>query len=301
MKNIVGEQKQEVDLGELFDVLWKGKLSISIITIIFAVSSIFYALSIPNQYKSEEILMPSELENNGISGTISQLGGLASLAGVDIAGENKSEAKIAVEVMQSWSFVEKFIADNRLEVNLIAVQGWDRETDELIVDESIYDRGSKKWIGVEPTSWDLFQSFLSRVNVERDKTTGLVAVSMEYYSPEMAKSMLDQYIDAINRFMQNRQMVKVSRNIEYLQQQISKTSIAEMQEVFYNIIGEQIKNKMLAEASPEYVFVSISPSMLPEKKSQPQRARICISGTLIGAFLSLFWVLGIHYYRKYSN
>ena len=124
---------------------------------------------------------------------------------------------------------------------------------------------------------------------------------LEYYSPEMAKSMLDQYIDAINRFMQNRQMVKVSRNIEYLQQQISKTSIAEMQEVFYNIIGEQIKNKMLAEASPEYVFVSISPSMLPEKKSQPQRARICISGTLIGAFLSLFWVLGIHYYRKYSN
>ena len=43
-----------------------------------------------------------------------------------------------------------------------------------------------------------------------------------------------------------------------MQQQIERTSNPKMQEVFYNIIAEQTKNKMLAEASPDYAFVAVS-------------------------------------------
>ena len=71
-----------------------------------------------------------------------------------------------------------------------------------------------------------------------------------------------------------------------------------MREVFYAIIEEQMKNKMLAEASPHYAFVAVSPSMVPEKKSQPQRAFICIVGTLLGGIFSVLLVLVMHYARK---
>ena len=98
--------------------------------------------------------------------------------------------------------------------------------------------------------------------------------------------------------MQSREMVEVTINIQYLEEQIRKTSIAEMREVFYTIIEEQTKNKMLAEASPEYAFVAVSPSMVPEVKSQPKRAVICILGTLLGGMLSVLVVLVIHYARK---
>jgi LPS O-antigen subunit length determinant protein (WzzB/FepE family) len=93
-------------------------------------------------------------------------------------------------------------------------------------------------------------------------------------------------------------MEKVTNNINYLQAQIENTSIAEMREVFYTIIAEQTKNKMLAEASPEYAFVAVSPSMVPEEKSQPERAFICIIGTLLGGILSVLLVLVMHYARK---
>jgi len=96
-------------------------------------------------------------------------------------------------------------------------------------------------------------------------------------------------------------MAKVTRNIEYLEAQIKKTNIAEMQEVFYTIIEEQIKSKMLAEASPDYAFVAVSPSMVPEEKSQPKRALICILGTLLGGMLSVLWVLVMHYGRKQQS
>ena len=98
--------------------------------------------------------------------------------------------------------------------------------------------------------------------------------------------------------MQARQVKKVSNNISYLEAQIGKTSIAEMREVFYTIIEEQTKNKMVAEASPDYAFVAVSPSMVPEEKSQPKRALICILGTLLGGMLSVLLVLVMHYAKK---
>jgi LPS O-antigen subunit length determinant protein (WzzB/FepE family) len=93
-------------------------------------------------------------------------------------------------------------------------------------------------------------------------------------------------------------VTKVSRNIEYLQEQIGKTSISEMQGVFYSIIEEQIKNKMLAEASPDYAFLVVGPSMVPEEKSKPKRALMFVSGTLVGFLLSVFLVLVLHYAQK---
>jgi LPS O-antigen subunit length determinant protein (WzzB/FepE family) len=86
-----------------------------------------------------------------------------------------------------------------------------------------------------------------------------------------------------------------NRNIEYLAAQIDKTAISEMREVFYQLIEEQTKAKMLAEASPEYAFVTVSQVMLPEEKSKPKRALICILGTLLGGMLSVLYVLVRHY------
>jgi LPS O-antigen subunit length determinant protein (WzzB/FepE family) len=299
-------QDDEIDLRELFSLLWAGKVKIIAITAVFAFTSVIYALLVPNQYMATAVLAPAQSDGGGLSGALGQLGGLASLAGVSISGGESSESQIAQQIMQSWSFMEEFIADNDLAVEVYAAEGWDKAQNELRIDGDIYDVEKGQWLIDDddtgefrpPTSWELFESFESRLAVSEDKTSGLVSVSIEYYSPKIAKQWLDMYVDAINLHMQERQIDKVSRNIEYLENQIDKTPIAEMQEVFYTIIEEQIKSKMLAEASPDYAFATVSPSMLPEEKSQPKRALICILGTLLGGMLSVLWVFVAHYARK---
>ena len=295
----------EIDLRELFGVLWAGSRKIIAITAVFAFISVIYALSLPDQYKATALLAPAKSDSTGLSGTLSQLGGLASLAGVNIGGGESSEVQRAQAVMMSWSFIEGFITDNDLAVELSATQGWNKGSNELQINNDVYDIENKQWLienesGVKgpPSSWDLFQDFSGRLTVSEDKQLGLVSVSIEHYSPQLAKQWLDMYVAAINAHMQQRQMVKVSNNINYLQAQIEKTTISEMREVFYTIIEEQTKNKMLAEASPDYAFVVVSPSMVPEVKSQPQRALICILGTLLGGILSVVLVLVMHYARK---
>ena len=299
-------QDDEIDLRELFTVLWNGKIKIIAVTAVFAIASVIYALSLPNQYKATALLAPAQQETGGLSGALGQLGGLASLAGVSIGGGDSSESQIAQQIMQSWSFIESFITDNQLEVPVYAAESWSKTSGELSINEDVYDTDKGQWLIVDndtgelraPTSWQLFKSFKGKLNVSEEKKTGLVSVSIEYYSPTIAKQWVDLYVKAINFHMQERQVNKVSTNIEYLQSQIEKTPIAEMQEVFYTIIEEQIKSKMLAEASPDYAFVAVSPSMVPEEKSQPKRALICVLGTLLGGMLSVLWVLVTHYTRK---
>ena len=285
----------EIDLKELFLVLWAGRILIVAITAVFAIGSVLYALSIPNQYKATAVLAPAQTDGGGLSSALGRLGGLASLAGVSIGEGSSSEAQIAQEIMKSWSFVESFIAENNLEVEVYAAKGWSKSPGELKIDDDVYDIETQSWLLeddetgelVPPTSWELFERFSDMLSVSQDKQSGLVSVSIEYYSPIIAKEWLDLYIAAINEHMQARQVAKVSSNISYLEAQIAKTSMAEMREVFYTIIEEQTKKKMVAEASPDYAFIPVSQVMVPEKKSRPSRAAICILGAIIGVIIGL--------------
>jgi uncharacterized protein involved in exopolysaccharide biosynthesis len=292
----------EIDLRELFAVLWSGKKLILAITACFALFAVMYALSLPNQYKASTTLVPAQNDGGGLSGALGQLGGLASLAGVSIGGGESSEAQVAQQIMLSRSFIEDFVRQNDLAVEVFAAQGWDRDSNQLQVDGSLFNTETNQWVRepppgkqVEPSGWELYETFKEMLSVAEDKNTGMVTVSVEYYSPEIAKQWVDKVVAAINTHMQSRKLERVNRNITYLEKQVEKTAIADMKEVFYTIIEEQIKNKMLAKASPEYAFVTVSPAMVPEEKTQPKRALICILGTLLGGMLSVLLVLVRHY------
>ena len=292
----------EIDLRELFAVLWSGKKLILAITACFALFAVIYALSLPNQYKASTTLVPAQHDGGGLSGALGQLGGLASLAGVSIGGGESSEAQVAQQIMLSRSFIEDFVRQNDLAVAVFAAQGWDRDSNQLKVDGSLFNTETDQWVRepppgkqAEPSGWELYGAFKGMLSVAEDKKTGMVTVSVEYYSPEIAKQWVDKVVAAINTHMQSRKLERVNRNITYLEKQVEKTAIADMKEVFYTIIEEQIKSKMLAKASPEYAFVTVSPAMVPEEKTQPKRALICILGTLLGGMLSVLLVLVRHY------
>ena len=289
----------EIDLRELFSVLWAGmKLKVAV-TAVFAVVSVIYALSLPNQYKASAVVSPADSGGSSLGSMAGQLGGLASLAGINIGSGESNETQEAMEIMQSWGFMEEFIQTHDLQVPVYAAIGWDKGSNNLKLDNDLYDVASKRWLieddkSVEnraPSSWELYEAFNERVAVSQDKKSGLINISVEYYSPQIAKQWVDLFISTINEYMRARKLEQVNRNIEYLTIQIEKTAIADMREVFYQLIEEQTKSKMLAEASPEYAFVTVSRAMVPEEKSQPKRALVCILGTLLGGMLSVLWVL----------
>ena len=65
--------------------------------------------------------------------------------------------------------------------------------------------------------------------------------------------------------------------------------------MFFELIQSQTETVMLAEVRPEYVFKTIDPAVIPEEKSKPSRALICVLGTLLGGMLGVVVVLIRHY------
>ena len=293
----------EIDLRELFSVLWAGKILIVAITAVFALVSVGYALSLANQYKASAVVSPADTGGSSLGAMAGQLGGLASLAGINIGSGESNETQEAMEIMQSWGFMEAFIQTHDLQVPIYAAIGWDKGSNSLKLNSDLYDATSERWLIEDdesgenraPSSWELYEKFRDRVAVSQDKTSGLINISVEYYSPQIAKQWVDLFIITINDYMRARKLEQVNRNIEYLTAQIDKTAIADMREVFYQLVEEQTKSKMLAEASPEYAFVTVSRAMVPEQKSQPKRALVCILGALLGGMLSVLGVLVRHY------
>ncbi|MGU5528099.1 GNVR domain-containing protein [Aeromonas caviae] len=98
-------------------------------------------------------------------------------------------------------------------------------------------------------------------------------------------------IDDLNSTMKQRDQEESKRNIAYLTEQLSKTSVADMQKVFYQLIEEQTKTLMLAEVNQEYVFKVLDPAVIAEEKIKPKRALIVVLGALLGGMLGVMIIL----------
>ena len=297
----------EIDLRELFKVLWKGKWIIIVTTFVFAIGSVLYALSLPNIYKADALLAPAESSNGGgLSSMASQLGGLANLAGVNLGASELSQTDIAVQVLKSRKFIENFIIKHDLLITLMATKAWDISNDELIYDEEIYNVQSKEWLrkptGLrksKPSYLEAYDYFIEHVlEIKQDKDSGLYQISVMHYSPNIAKEWVDWLIEDINIDMRKRAIDESSRNLKYLNEQLNRTSYSEMQSTFYKLIEEQMKSLMLAEAQEEYVFKIIDPSVVPENKAKPKRAVICILGTMLGILFSILFLIIPFIFKK---
>ncbi|NNN90649.1 LPS O-antigen length regulator, partial [Vibrio sp. 2-2(9)] len=266
----------------------------------FAIVAVTYAILLPNIYKSEAILAPAELSgNSSLSKVAGQFGGLAALAGVSLGGSQSNKADLAVEVMKSRQFVEGFIKKHDLLVPIMASKGWKPSSDELVYDDEIYNTANNEWIrepsglrGVVPTSQEAYDVFSKEIfSVTQDKESGLYNVSVLFYSPHIAKEWVDWLVSDINSVMRVRAIDEARKNLQYLENQLVKTSFSEMQNTFYKLIEEQTKTLMLAEVQEEFAFKVIDPAVVPEVKSKPGRAMISIFGLVLGGILGVAIVL----------
>lgn len=300
--------EDQIDLLEVTRALWHGKKLIVGLSSFFAILLIIVAMMLPDRYTATSVLAPVSPETSGLPGALSRLGGLASIAGLSFGVGDGSDSQIAQEIMGSWGFIDDFIEKNNLQVPIYAVSGWDKSNNSLIIDDDIYDQKNKKWLIEDvngqigaPSSWKLYERFFNMLTIIPDSEAGLVTLSIEHYSPYIAKQLVDLLFEEINSHMQQRKLNRVNSNIEYLESQVESTSIAYMENVFYTIIEEQIKNKMLAEATPEHTFVVVNESMVAEEKSGPRRTIVVVLGSFFAVIFSMLIVLVRHSLRALSK
>lgn len=302
--NYNNKEEIEIDLRELILAIWAGKWIVVSITFLFITVFVVYALNQPNIYKSEALLAPVEQEQS-LGALQGQLGGLASLAGINLGGSPNSKNQLAIEVLKSRYFTSEFIQKHNILPDLMAAVHWNAIDNSIIYDAELYNVEEARWIRevsppllAEPSMQEAYAEFSKRIYISKDKDTGMIKLAVEHISPFVAQKWVNWLIEDINQTMKIRDVVEAKESTVFLTTQIEQTKITDIQDVLYKLVEEQTKTIMFANVRDEYVFKTIDPAFIPEEKSGPKRAMICILGAIIGGMLSFMIVIVRHFARR---
>jgi uncharacterized protein involved in exopolysaccharide biosynthesis len=286
----------EIDLMDLMKFIWNDKIVIILTTSIFAIISVVYALSLPNIYSSEALLAPNNINSGSASSQISsQIGGLASLAGMNlgsISGGQEAKINTAIEILGSRQFFKDYLYEDLL-VEIMAAKSFDNNSQILTIDDELYDTGTGDWllpngkVDVKPTVQKTYNAFIKSSSISKDKFTGFVTVSYNHISPIVSQKIVDRMVKGVNQALRKTDIDASNKSIIYLMQEIKKTSLVSLQQAFSRLIEEQTKTMMLANLTEEYIFRTIDPPVVSELKSGPSRSIICIVITFIGGLIAI--------------
>ena len=286
---------RDIDLLDIVKLLWSEKVTIVATTVAVATLSVFFALSIPNTYVSSALLAPADDERGALDGLMSRYGGLATIAGTGIVGGNdSSKEQYALELIKSRGFVGEFVERRGILPDLFAARDWEPASKAIRYDNEVYNPENGEWVRdvspplkAKPSPQEAYSEFMRLLSIENDLQTGFVNLSIEHVSPVVAERWVRWLIEDINEKVRQQDVEEASRSIEYLERQISGTPLADLQAIFFELIQSQTETIMLAEVRREYVFKTLDAAVVPEKKSKPNRALICILGAFFGVIMGI--------------
>jgi len=291
---------EEIRISDLLGFIWSSKIYVLICVLICTVLSILISANLKPVYKADVIMMSVDKKgNSSMSGVLSQFGGIAALAGIDVGGSNAGNA--AGYILTSRVFLEQFIDDNGLLPYLFPAR-WDSEKSAWKeLPTSLIDRllsnsmegGSGKTV-VAPSNRDGYKVLKRALALVEDKKMGIVRLSVEWFDPVLAADWANLLVKRINSFMKSRDIQDTKKSIEFLNDKLKQTNVVAMQTILYNLIEGQANQQMLASVKDEYVYSVIDPAVVPDDKIRPSRLLIVILAIIFGVVLGM----SITYFRN---
>ncbi|MBS0418953.1 MAG: hypothetical protein JSR66_14665 [Proteobacteria bacterium] len=255
---------QELSLASISQFLRRHRMLVGIAALLGALLIGIRSFMTPPYFRAETSV--TEVRDKGmanVSSLASQLGGLASLAGVNIPAGGAAGNQEFAAVLESNRLTAEFIKRNDLIPVLL--------------------RESSK----PPTMWRAVRYFRENVlTIRRDKLKGLTTITMEWQDAKIAARWANDYVMLANELLRDRAIDESSRNIAYLNREMGKTDSVDLRKVMYSIIENETKTLMVANGRIDYAYEVVDPAVPPELKAGPHR----LLNTLIG--LVLGFVLG---------
>ncbi len=273
---LVSDRRDEINVISLLEVAWRYRVFIALVALIAVLIGVYAALTTRPVYSAEVVVTEVENDNMGGAGSLAgRFGGLASLAGITLAGNGPSRE--AQAVLNSRYLAQEFIRRNALAPQL-----------------------TKK--AKTQSLWFAVQRFRDKVlKITQEKEKGTTSVAIKWDNPNAAARWANDYVALANEIVRTRALDDSSRNIRYLKEQIPKTDVVEIQRALYGLVENETKVNMLASTRKEYAFTVVDPAVAPEERVWPRRALIVVSGGFLGGVLGVLLALAHNMWRRHRN
>jgi LPS O-antigen subunit length determinant protein (WzzB/FepE family) len=283
-------QFDQVTFRDLTQIAWSRRWLIAISTLICATTACVASQVLPKEYVASVLVSPVTDSQEGhlgsLSGLMSQFGGLASLAGITPATDQKRTESLAI--LQSAALTEQFIAQNNL-LPVLYPDMWDART--------------HSWKTTDPakvpTLWKANRYFGGKIRtVYIDPKTALVSVTVRWTNARQAASWANDLVAMTNGYTRQQAIDEAERNVAYLQSQAAKTDVVEVKQAIYSLLQTQINKAMIARGTEQYALKVLDPAQAPERPSSPRPILWTAAALLAGFLVSLLVAFGLGEARK---
>jgi uncharacterized protein involved in exopolysaccharide biosynthesis len=273
------QSNDDIDLLELLRYLTRYKLMMFSIIVATTAIAVVLSLIIKPVYRSEILLasaMTEETQGN-LAALAGQFGGLASLAGINIGGTDNTDEAIAI--LKSRSFTEEFILNKEL-IPILFSKKWDADSKSWNVDDP-------SEIPTPEDAYRLFDEEIRKVNVDSD--SGLIVLAIEWKDRVLAANWANDLVERLNLYLRHRDIAEAERSIEFLNAELDKNSVIELQQGIFRLIEHQVETIMLANVREEYAFRILDPAVASDEDNfiWPKRMLMVLIAFIIGGVLAL--------------
>jgi uncharacterized protein involved in exopolysaccharide biosynthesis len=280
--------EDEIDLIDLIRTLLKSWKVIFAFIILSVGAAFYYSKTATEIYRADVLLASAEHDSvSGVSSAISNLGGLAALAGISVQGDSNIEKVIAT--LKSRDFLVKFITRK----NLLPV-----------IFHDFWDSSSNRWRDVPNqekfTASDGVTILQGAINCEIEKS-GLITLSVSWGDPDTCAEWANALVRELNEQLREKAIADSQRRIGYLEKELAKTSLQDMRLILYNLLESEKQKSMLANVNEDFALEVIDPAVSPQIPEKPKRQLIIALGGVCGIFVGIFAVFFLQFMRKLKS
>jgi uncharacterized protein involved in exopolysaccharide biosynthesis len=140
------------------------------------------------------------------------------------------------------------------------------------------------------------------LSIRDDKRAGLTIIGITWTNPVVAARWANEFVALANELLRDRAMNESKASLTYLNRHVEQTNVLDLKRVLYNLIENEEKTLMLANARTEYAFAVVDPAVSPEARFSPRRTLMVLLGVALGLFIGTLaaFALNARAQRRYA-
>ncbi len=289
-------EEDEIDLRELFSTIWKNKFKIIFLSILITSLALIYALTKPNSYASQTILILKEQSKPTLGGGAAAL---ASMAGISLGGGSGSidvgalfknlinDYAFNKQVITRYNLVHK-LSDEAMDPNKVYVLNG-REMREDIAKFF----GSKKDPKTqEELLYDTFQKMKTIISTSTDKESGAITLSATLEDRFLAKELVGIYLKEMSNYIKRLDLKEIDEQVTYYENELEATTSLELKKNITELLSALVKKKVLSQAGEYYMVKQLTKPEVAyiKDKTKPKRGLIIVVAFITSIILGIFMV-----------
>jgi uncharacterized protein involved in exopolysaccharide biosynthesis len=205
-------QEDEIDLLELFQIIWNNRFFIAKIVLGITILTAIISFILPKTYTSESVIVPVTKSSSG-----SGLSAIAAMAGLPVGGDQATANVVAV--LNSNTLRERVVKD----LNLL---------DEILKDKKSEFKRPYQEAGIR---------LKSNIKINEDKKTGTIKIGVDWKDPDIAQKINESIIKNLRQILNEKSFTVAKMNRIFYENELNKT--LESLKLAMNKLNEYQKTK----------------------------------------------------------